>query len=75
LTGKLPERLPSMAVKSRLLVEAKAVAQQQIVEAMLEDSDPSILISYIQMPHPFFLKTLSIFPYNFNLPKGKSMSN
>jgi hypothetical protein len=39
-----------------LLVEAKAVAQQQIVEAMLEDSDPSILISYIQMPHPFFFK-------------------
>jgi hypothetical protein len=30
LSGILPDRLPSMAVKSRLLIEAKAVAQQHI---------------------------------------------
>ena len=39
LSGVLPDRLPSMAVKSRLLIEAKAVAQQQIVDAMLQDVD------------------------------------
>lgn len=44
MTGVLPARLPSMAVKSRLLVEAKSVAQQQIVEAMLKDSDPTSLV-------------------------------
>ena len=36
LTGKLPARLPSAAVLSRLYVEARAVAHAQIAEAMLE---------------------------------------
>jgi predicted component of viral defense system (DUF524 family) len=44
LSGILPDRLPSMAVKSRLLIEAKAVAQQQIVDAMLQDVDPAALV-------------------------------
>jgi hypothetical protein len=30
-----------MAVKSRLLIEAKAVAQQQIMDAMLQVVDPA----------------------------------
>ena len=44
LTGKLPERLPSMAVRSRLYVEAKAVAHQQIVQAMLASSKPDEML-------------------------------
>jgi hypothetical protein len=32
-----------LAVKSRLLLEAKSVAQQQIVDAMLKDYDPTTM--------------------------------
>jgi len=32
MTGAIPQRLPNMAVKSRLLVDANSAAQQQIVE-------------------------------------------
>ena len=35
LTGKIPEQLPSKGVLSRLLVEAKFIAQKQIAEAMV----------------------------------------
>ncbi|VDI71580.1 E1A/CREB-binding protein [Mytilus galloprovincialis] len=35
LTGKQLSRLPSAGVKSRLLIEAKRVAQKQVAEAML----------------------------------------
>ena len=74
LTGKLPERLPSMAVKSRLLIEAKAAAQQQIVEAMLKDSDPSKLIGntlHSDATSKLFKHYQS---FQITLPTGKSMS-
>ena len=35
LTGKSLERLPSTGVKSRLVSEAKRVAQKQLAEAMI----------------------------------------
>jgi len=74
LIGKLPIRVPSTAVKSRLLVEAKAVTQQQIVEAMLEDSDPSKLIGNILHSDATskFVKHYQLF--QITLPTGKSMS-
>ena len=74
LTGKLPEKLPSMAVKSRLLIEAKAAAQQQIVEAMLKDSDPSKLIGntlHSDATSKLFKHYQS---FQITLPTGKSMS-
>ena len=74
LTGKLPERLPNMAVKSRLLIEAKAAAQQQIVEAMLKDSDPSKLIGntlHSDATSKLFKHYQS---FQITLPTGKSMS-
>ena len=74
LTGKLPERLPSMAVKSRLLVEAKSVAQQQIVPAMLEDSDLTNLVGntlHSDATSNFFKHYQS---FQVTLPTGKSMS-
>ena len=39
LVGKLPTRLPSRGCLSRILVEAKAVAAQQVTQAMLDGAD------------------------------------
>ena len=44
LTGKSLSRLPSKAVHSRLLVEAKHLADVQLGRAMLEDADPSQVV-------------------------------
>ncbi|MES9884866.1 MAG: hypothetical protein ABW185_28810 [Sedimenticola sp.] len=39
LTGKTLSRLPSTGVKSRLMLEAKRIANRQVVESMLHDWD------------------------------------
>lgn len=39
-TGKLPDCLPSMGVLSRLLVEAKVIAQKQIADEMMKGARP-----------------------------------
>ena len=44
LAGKSISRLPSKAVHSRLLVEAKHLADVQLGRAMLEEADPSQVI-------------------------------
>ena len=44
LTGKSLSRLPSKAVHSRLLVEAKHLADVQLGRAMLEEADPSQVV-------------------------------
>ena len=44
LAGKSTPRLPSKAVHSRLLVEAKHLADVQLGRAMLEEADPSQVI-------------------------------
>ena len=41
LAGKSLSRLPSKVVHSRLLVEAKRLADVQLGRAMLEEADPS----------------------------------
>jgi hypothetical protein len=49
LSGVLPDRLPSMAVKSRLLIEAKAVAQQQIVDATPDNLCKTVLMTELTL--------------------------
>ena len=74
LSGVLPDRLPSMAVKSRLLIEAKAVAQQQIVDAMLQDVDPAALVGntlHSDATSKYFKHYQS---YQVTLSNGNSMS-
>ena len=44
LTGKSLSRLPSKAIHSRLLVEAKHLADVQLGRAMLEEADPSQVV-------------------------------
>ena len=63
-----------MAVKSRLLVEAKSVAQQHIVEAILNDSDPASFIGntlHSDATSKFFKHYQS---FQVTLPDGKVMS-
>ena len=43
LASKDVDRLPSNALKSRLLVEAKFLAQKQVAETMMQGADPSSL--------------------------------
>ena len=73
-TGKIPQRLPSLAVKSRLLLEAKSVAQQQIVDAMLKDYDPTTMTGNTLHSDATskFLKHYESF--QVTLPDGNSMS-
>jgi predicted component of viral defense system (DUF524 family) len=74
LSGVLPDRLPSMTVKSRLLIEAKAVAQQQIVDAMLQDVDPVALVGntlHSDATSKYFKHYQS---YQVTLSNGNSMS-
>ena len=73
-TGKIPQRLPSLAVKSRLLLEAKSVAQQQIVDAMLKDYDPTTMTGntlHSDATSKFFKHYES---FQVTLPNGNSMS-
>ena len=74
LSGVLPDRLPSMTVKSRLLIEAKAVAQQQIMDAMLQDVDPATIVGntlHSGVTSKYFKHYQS---YQVTLSNGNSMS-
>jgi hypothetical protein len=63
-----------LAVKSRLLLEAKSVAQQQIVDAMLKDYDPTTMTGNTLHSDATskFLKHYESF--QVTLPDGNSMS-
>ena len=51
LAGESISRLPSKAVHSRLLVEAKHLADVQLGRAMLEEADPSQVIMFSHCPY------------------------
>ena len=63
-----------MAVKSRLLIEAKAVAQQQIMDAMLQVVDPATIVGktlHSGVTSKYFKHYQS---YQGTLSNGNSMS-
>ena len=71
LAGKSISRLPSKAVHSRLLVEAKHLADVQLGRAMLEEADPSQVmeIPFIEMVQSNIIDITKILKLPLHLAK------